>query len=70
MAGTGRLMRAIALAALGAILASILVMAFGGFLVGFDFTVWPEREGRIFGAAATILGIAGAAFGLYLALRR
>lgn len=70
MVSNSTFIRAILLSVTFAILAGAAIMAVAGLVVGFDFTVWPEREGRIAGAAATIASILGAGFGLWLALRR
>ena len=52
-----------------AVAASLLVLLLAGFVLGFQFSEWPEWEGRIVGVAGTIAGVAGAAVGLVMALR-
>ncbi|PYK96343.1 MAG: hypothetical protein DME19_19975 [Verrucomicrobia bacterium] len=52
-----------------AIAASFIVLLVGLCVFGFQFSQWPEWEGRIVGAAGTIGGVAGAVVGLRLAFR-
>ena len=51
-----------------AVIASLLVLL-AGLLFGFQFTEWAGSEGRIVGVVGTIAGAAGAAPGLWLAVR-
>ena len=52
-----------------ALVASAVVLLFGGCMLGFRFAEWPEWQGRIVGVTGTIAGAAGAVFGLWMALR-
>lgn len=51
------------------IVASVAVLLVAACVFGFQFARWPEWQGRLVAVAETIAGVAGAAFGLRMALR-
>ena len=49
-------------------LASFTVLAVAGLFFGFELSQWSELQGRLVGVTATIAGVAGALFGVRMAL--
>jgi hypothetical protein len=69
MGSSSGVMKAIGYAFGGAVSASLLVLLLGLCVFGSQITHWAEWQGRIVGTAGTIGGAAGAAVGLFVALR-
>ena len=62
--------RAVVWAFFGSLAASCAVILLGMCVLGLNLGGWTEWEGRTAGLLATAAGVAGAAVGLKLALRR
>ncbi len=64
-----RTVKPIEYAFVASIVASVAVLLVAACVFGFQFTRWPEWQGRLVAVVETIAGVAGAAFGLLMALR-
>lgn len=57
-------------AAIGALAASLAVLALGAVIFGPELSQWAEWKGRVIGVLGTIAGVGGAAAGFQLARGR
>ena len=69
MSDSHRVLKAIEYALGASLISSFAVLFAGSCVFGFRFAEWLEWQGRLVGMVAVIGGVAGAIFGLRMALR-
>lgn len=69
MTKSSRTMKVIEYAFGASLIASLAVLLVAACLFGFQVGRWPEWQGRLVAVLETIAGVAGAVFGLRMALR-
>jgi glucose uptake protein GlcU len=63
-----RTLAAIEYAFVCSMIASFSVLVVAGLFLGFELSQWSEGQGRLVGVTATIAGVVGAVFGVWMAL--